>query len=253
MDISSILDDRSLFDEVQFARRVQALDDLEFHALGGAGDRRVDEVVRALEAVDAALFARLREEIRRGASLRTLIETYAGDALDSFVAALFLRGEMPVPQREREPEMVFYQPTPAHIVMQMIERGIGAGDVFYDLGSGLGQVAMLVHLLTGATVKGIEYEPAYVAYARRCAADLNLAGVSFINEDARNVNYDDATVAFLYTPFTGRMLRDALERLRGRPVRIFTYGPCTAEVARVEWLRAVHEADANTLGAFEPA
>jgi precorrin-6B methylase 2 len=119
------------------------------------------------------------------------------------------------------------------------------GDVFYDIGSGLGQVSILVHLLSGVQAKGVEVEPAYCDYARRCARGLNLSQVEFINVDAREADYSDGTVFFLYTPFEGKMLEQVLERLknesRTRRIRLYTYGPCTLQVTRQRWLERVDQ------------
>jgi len=146
--------------------------------------------------------------------------------------------------RALEPGMVQYQPTPARVVLALIaEARVTADDVFIDVGSGLGQVPMLVNLLTGAPAIGIEREPAYCDYAQRRAADLNLRDVVFRNDDAREADYSEGTVFFLYTPVTGAMLQVVLDRIRvaasGRRIRILTYGPCTETVACLTWLTTV--------------
>jgi SAM-dependent methyltransferase len=133
--------------------------------------------------------------------------------------------------------MWFYQPTPARIVLELAEKAdFQPHDVFYDIGSGLGQVAILVHLLSQVWAKGVEFEPAYCDYARRCARELNLSQVAFINADARAADYSDGTAFFLYTPFEGKMLERVLEKIKdesvGRDIRLYTYGPCTLQVAR---------------------
>jgi len=142
--------------------------------------------------------------------------------------------------------MVFYQPTPARIVLQLVDRaGFLQHDVFYDIGSGLGQVSILVHLLSGIRAKGVEFEPTYCDYARRCARGLNLPEVQFINADAREADYSDGTIFFMYSPFEGRMLERVLERLRHesakRSIRLCTYGPCTQQVNRQSWLECLDD------------
>ena len=142
--------------------------------------------------------------------------------------------------------MVFYQPTPARAILDLIERaGIGPEDVFCDLGSGLGRVVLLVALLTGARSRGVEFEPAYSEHAQRCASALNLRGVELVCADAREASLADGTVYFLYTPFRGALLQQVLARLhteaRNRPIRVCTFGPCTAEVARSSWLRLAED------------
>ncbi|MEZ4616402.1 MAG: class I SAM-dependent methyltransferase [Caldilineaceae bacterium] len=102
-------------------------------------------------------------------------------------------------------------------------------DCFYDLGSGLGQVVMLVQLLTGMAARGVEYDPAFVDFARRQAAILDLPAVRFVNADARIADYSDGTIFFLFTPFRGAMLRTVMTRLRDiahdHPIRVGTFGP----------------------------
>ena len=210
------------------------------------------------------MFQRLRAEIKggvcRGTALSGLINEYiAGnlrggrqqdeigyDNLDAFINGLLLINPLPIETRAREPEMVFYQQTPARIILELVEKAhLTEQDVFYDLGSGLGQVPVLVHLLTGVTAKGVEFEPAYCDYARGSAAALNLSQVEFVNADAREADYSDGTVFFLYTPFTGKILQEVLEKLRResqrRMIRVFTYGPCTAEVSRQSWLKGLDQ------------
>ena len=96
------------------------------------------------------------------------------------------------------------------ILAAVLEAPITPRDEFVDLGSGLGRVVMLVHLLTGARARGIELQEALVASAR--ARSANFEGVSFVHADATAVPLD-GSVFFLYAPFSGEMLARALARL----------------------------------------
>lgn len=217
-----------------------------------------ESVRTGLERVDRALFRRLRQEIAAGnytnADLTQRITQYADpsaspesvsvegyDALDALVNGILLEEPAPVNPDRREKEMIGYQPTPARIVLEMVEAvDFRPDDLFYDIGSGLGQVAILVHLLTGIRTRGVEIEPAYAGYAQRCASRLNLSGVEFVGGDARVSDYTDGSIFFLYTPFVGKVLEQMLERLwqvsTQRRIRLCTFGPCTPEVARQGWL-----------------
>ena len=272
--IRAVESDNTLLEEPNFSNRVATLDFLEsdvFERIEGllvTDDwqgkllelRQEAEVVRAqLESVNSVLFQRLRDGIASqeytGAKLRELIVSYAGDgqagvgsegydSLDVLVNGFLLMGDAPTETRRREPEMVFYQPTPARVVLELVDRaGLEPHDVFYDIGAGLGQVAILVHLLTGVRSKGVEFEPAYCDYARGCAKKLDLSQVEFVNADAREADYSDGTAFFLYTPCEGRMLEQVLERLgeesKKREIRLYTYGPCTQQVALHSWLERV--------------
>jgi SAM-dependent methyltransferase len=165
------------------------------------------------------------------------------DPLDVLVNRLLGGGAgMPVPTVELTAEMVEFYKTPVRVVVELAERvSWGPEDVFFDLGSGLGQVVMLVNTLTGVVGKGVEIEPAYCAYARACAAAHGLSDVEFIEGDARDVDLASGTVFFLFTPFKGEVFLRVMDRLRllalTREIRVIGYGPCSAEIARLGWLR----------------
>ncbi|MPR35655.1 hypothetical protein [Salmonirosea aquatica] len=273
-DIEALQGNTALWNETNFEKRIEALDDLEFiidriEALLQLDSPPVElfplkqcaqTIKSQLEAINVALFARLRAAIRsgrcQGVALLDLIKTYAGSGLissqptnsvvgysnlDVFTNSFFFLEILPTATLKREPEMVFYQKTPTQIILELVAKAnLTNQDVFYDLGSGLGHVCVLVNLLTGTTAKGIEIEPAYCSYATICASDLNLSNVVFICEDARIANYSDGTVFFLYTPFVGQILQEVLNKLQviswDRPIRLFSYGPCTAYIAQQSWL-----------------
>jgi len=272
--IEAIAKNTALYEERNFASRVEALDDIELNVI----DRIVgllrtnyppaeliplreaaESVKRQLEGIDEVLFRRLRADIRMGGctgtTFKTLVEDYVRsdasssrppdgigyDSLDLFVNGLLLTQALPSETKPREPEMVYYQQTPARIIFELVEKAhLTRDDAFFDLGSGLGHVPILVNLLSGAIARGIEFEPAYCDYARACAADLNLSRVEFINADARAADYATGTVFFMYTPFRDRILHDVLAKLQGetqsRRIRLFTYGPCTTQVSQQSWL-----------------
>lgn len=164
------------------------------------------------------------------------------DDLDVLVNRLLSGDEMPVPTVELTAEMVEFYKTPVRVVLELVERvNWEPEDVFFDLGSGLGQVVLLVHLLAGVRGKGVEIEPAYCVYARNCALRHGLSGVDFVEGDVRDADLSAGTVFFLFTPFKGSLFAEVMERLRavasGREIRIIGYGPCSAELARLDWLR----------------
>ncbi|WP_431210290.1 hypothetical protein ACQ86N_30220 [Puia sp. P3] len=260
IQLLEIAGDESLRCESNFAGRSDALDliDLLIPALSGGsgnGDDRAlidvlhfaEELRSELEGIDAGWFGKLREGVLRGEDLKELMCGFGGgdgvgyDVLDHFVNGWMADGGLPEAELAPEPEMVFYQKTPVRIVLEL-ERlaGLGVDDVFVDLGSGLGQVVLLMGLLTGARCVGVEFEPAYHNYAEGCRRRLGVGTVRFVNADVRMTGFDEGTVFYLYTPFGGQMLEDVLGLLereaQGRTIRIFTYGPCSPVVAGKGWL-----------------
>jgi hypothetical protein len=261
----------TLLDEANFATRAEALDELEVHVLdrldglptvGESAElsflRKQASALKAqLQAADERLFGRLREGIRKGRytpeSLRAQLVAYIGpaaaswpnaatsyDSLDVLTNGLFPEPPELVESVAHEPEMVYYQKTPARVILELAAK-ITPQDVFYDLGSGLGQVPLLVHLLSGATTTGVEIEPGYCQHAQVCADSLGLTRVHFLCADARTVGYAVGTVFYLFTPFTGSILQQVLEQLRQlaqqKPLRIFSYGPSTEALVQQQWLQ----------------
>ncbi|MEP6938566.1 MAG: class I SAM-dependent methyltransferase [Rudaea sp.] len=260
-------------------RRIEALERIERNLFDesdasardvGARDRT--RTLRArLEAENEALYAELRDDIRRSGRSARLLEwlpalvsdvACAGsaqsdryDLLDDLVGGL-LQLEPPacdvaVPADER----VFYQPTPARHVFDLIARSaLDERDVLVDLGSGMGHVTLLVSICTLARTVGIEIEPAYVDSARRCAERLNLTRAAFVQCDARQADFSTGNIFYLYTPFTGTILRSVLDALaqqaQRRRIRVCTLGPCTTVVAREAWLDVEGSVDPQRISVF---
>lgn len=253
---------------------LEALDMLEFHILDRLEGHAVNGALAAIQAQAMRLHAQLTavaqaaidhlvQDIRSGqlagpalkarfahdaaVGANNLAVDAAGyDRFDEFLSQLLQVDYTPSETLPRSAEMVYLQPTPGRVIMQMIAAlPFSAADRFYDLGSGLGQVPILVALLTGTPAVGVEYEPTYSHYARQAAQKLRVAGVTFRTEDAQQADFRDGTIFFMYTPFGGAMLRRVLDRLRDhaseRQITLCGYGPCTAVVTQEPWLRAMRE------------
>ncbi len=274
--------DSLLFREEEFEKRMEAIDRIDFLVIDRIDEwllqeaqpglllplkQQAESIKQELENIDMQMFHRLQACIRSGEvtgeRFRKLIQKYTGfnnadsvqeareyDHVDVFVNGLFPFQTMPEQTKELDPEMVYYQKTPARIIFELTEKAaFTEKDVFYDIGSGLGQVAMLVHLLTGVATRGIEFEPAFCDYANNCVAQLHLSDIIFINTDARAADYSEGTVFFMFTPFKGEIMQQVLEMLKKeslqRKIRIITYGPCTTHVALQDWLHPVTPVNSN--------
>ena len=281
--VQGMEDDASLLEPGELQRRLEALDvlDASFPAAPASpeGDaataaelcRRAREMATRLEAVNEALYAAIRTEVRQGSGASALLRCVTSsisagsgsepatgmgyDALDEVIRGVFAFEEPEMQPAALGPEMVFYQPTPARHILRLIELArLTAADVLVDLGSGLGHVPLLVAACTAARTVGIELEASYVACARRCAQQLCLRGVSFNKQDAREADLSTGTVFYLHTPFTGSIMRSVLDRLQGeaeiRSIRICSYGPCTAVLAQERWLQAMTAAETDQIAVF---
>ena len=173
---------------------------------------------------------------------------YGYENIDFLLDEIFLPAPHPQASLARERGMVRYQPTPASVILELSERiDFQEQDVFCDLGSGLGKVTALVHVLTGVRALGVEYQPDFCAYAAAQAQRLALMGVSYLNADARCVDYAEMNVFFLFNPFGGDIFPAVFETLhqhaRRRPIRVASYGASSAPLANLDWLQLVPPSD----------
>ncbi|NLR79553.1 hypothetical protein [Chitinophaga eiseniae] len=272
--IQAIEADDTLYEIENFRHRAQAIDQLDFHILDRISSLTPTPALLELqqwairlkcklEQADLLLFTQLRQKISAGGysptTFNAMVSEYLGevvdnaapsdepgyDDLDTFINGLLSVYPLPAPVLEQEPEMIYYQKTPARIIFQMVALAQPTPhDVFFDIGSGLGQATILVNLLSGIKSNGIEYEPAYCDYARHCISSLQLQGVTFTNINAHQGDYSEGTLFFFYTPFEGSMLQHMLDILqresRQRIIHIFTYGHCSPLVAQQSWLTCIN-------------
>lgn len=278
--IEKIENSPSFYNERYFNNRLELIDFIEFEILDQLENlpnshhqeiwlkHRAEKIKAKLEETNDRLFQKLRKIVSKKGFKRTnfrnLIDKYVPselylndeyeeigyDNLDILVNELLSFENMPDTTKDLEPEMVFFQKTPARIVFELVEKAnFSQNDVFVDIGSGLGQVSILVNLLSNIPSIGVEFEPAFCQYAQGCVDKLNLSNVNFINVDARNADFTKGTVFFLYSPFKGKILKEVLENLRieseKRKIRIFTYGPCTPQIAMQEWLNFAGKGKTN--------
>jgi hypothetical protein len=275
--------DRSLGELHRFRERVEALDrldayplDRQFSALDSESTeatlyRQAKALHAELEATNLKFYDTIREEIRRRADPNELLQwtvesgkvedairlapSESYDYLDELVSGV-LRFVKPGARIAQLPaEMVPYQPTPARHIFDLIARThLTERDVLIDLGSGLGHVPLLASICTTARTVGIEVEAAYVHCARHSAYELNLNNVTFIQQDAREVDLSSGTVFYLYTPFLGTILRAVLDLLRrqavNREIRVCTFGSCTPTVGEERWLEPVETLEAGRIAVF---
>ena len=175
----------------------------------------------------------------RGAALLDLLSEVPPFDRDAWVDEL-LGIEPPPPDIPELPRgAVPYLPCGVEEILAMLrEVPVRPDDELVDLGSGLGRVVLLGHLVSGARARGVEIQAPLVDRARLRCAELALAAVSFVHADAADTELD-GSVFFLYAPFNGAMLARVVRRLedvaRRRPIAL---AAVALELPDVPWLRA---------------
>jgi precorrin-6B methylase 2 len=160
------------------------------------------------------------------------------DSLDVLIAGLLDNGEIVMTEEsDLSTEMIRYQPTPAHVVIDMLEQlALTERDVFCDIGSGLGHVSILAALLTDARCIGVEMQSALCRLAQQSAQRLRVKNARFICVDAREMDWSVANVFYMYTPFIGGVLQSVLAKLsaeaKQRRITLCIHGPYLADAVK---------------------
>lgn len=146
-------------------------------------------------------------------------------------------GELPADVPDLPRGAVPYLPCGVAEILAMVhEAPLVATDVLVDVGSGLGRVLILAHLISGAQGRGVEIQAPLVAAARARCDELGLEGITFVCADATERAIDGSRF-FLYAPCNGPMLVRVLDRIHEvatrRPIVV---GAVDFELHEVEWL-----------------
>jgi hypothetical protein len=271
--VGELEQDRSLGEPRHLRQRIEALDELDAYLadgqlIGTALHHRARAICAELESVNLRLYRAIRRDVQRGAGGGRLLEWMPDwngavglmnctgyDYLDELISGVLQFEEPSAEVVQLDSEMVAYQPTPARHIFELIDRtALTERDLLIDLGSGLGHVPLVASICTKARCAGIELEPSFVDCARKSARSLNRNNVRFIQGDARSAELSEGTVFYLYTPFTGTMLRDVLNSLRDeavkREIRVCTFGPCSLVVAEEQWLRVIGLLETDRIAVF---
>lgn len=176
-------------------------------------------------------------DLRGGALLDALLAIPAADR-EAWIDAV-LGIPPPPPDRDLPRGAVPYLPAGVDEIIAMVrEAPVLATDELVDLGSGLGRVLVLAHLLSGARARGIELQSHLVDRARDACAELRLPAVTFEHANAADVDLD-GSVFFLYAPFNGDMLARVVRRLEAvAQRRRITIATVDLELGDLPWLVA---------------
>lgn len=165
----------------------------------------------SLEAHARSARTRIARGELRGGELSALIGAVPALDRDAFVDEL-LAIPPPPPDEPLPAGAVPYLPCGVDDVLAVIrELPIAATDQVVVAGSGLGRVAFLIHLLTGATTRGIEIQRGLVERARGLSDELGLA-VAFDHANLADVELDGSVVV-VYAPCNGALWTRVVERI----------------------------------------
>lgn len=151
---------------------------------------------------------------------------------------------------------------PLRVIKNLVsELNITSRDRILDIGSGTGRLAVMLHTMTGATVRGVEIEDSYVSYASARADSYS--AVSFEVGDGSQATLHNENIICLINPFRGALMENFLERVRAHylegenkdatsPVRIISQGICSFHLRDKPWLKQVGGGDGIlSVGVFE--
>jgi SAM-dependent methyltransferase len=140
------------------------------------------------------------------------------------VVALALAGPVRA-QPARAPDVPF-EPTPQHIVAQMIELArLRPGEVLYDLGCGDGRIVIAAVREYGAQGVCVDIDPQRIRESRANAAKAGVGGwIRFLEQDLFETDIREADVVTLFLwPSINLKLRPKLLRELRPGTRVVSY------------------------------
>ena len=170
---------------------------------------------------------------------------------DAWVDSLLRLGEIPADGSDLPVGCVPYLPCSVDTLVRVVDLAqVSSRDAFVDIGGGLGRATAIVHLLTGAGAIGIEVQSGLVDEARAMASSLAADRVRTIHGDAASLTryMMNATIFFLYCPFSGERLRQVLSDIgdiaRTRELRV-----CSVDLPfpPQSWLEVIASFDGVTI------
>lgn len=150
------------------------------------------------------------------ARFRTALMKVPAAQRDAWLDLVFGLAELPDDGPQLPRGCTPYLPCPVDALLRMLKHAeVHSGDVFVDVGSGLGRAAALAQLLTGAASIGIEIQPELVQASRALARRLNVSRFSVVEGDAAQLTefISIGSVFFLYCPFSDQRLERVLDGL----------------------------------------
>ena len=140
-----------------------------------------------------------------------------------------------------------YVPTPYRKIFRVLRHvGLGAGDVYVDMGCGLGRTVFAASWLGARRAVGVEIDPglAAAAAANRQRRRLVRGEVEFVCSPAEQHAVDDVSVLYLFHPFGAGTLRTVLQQIQAslvhqpRRLRVVYENPVHTEVLDAQpWLQ----------------
>jgi|GEM_PF-5226969 len=121
-------------------------------------------------------------------------------------------------------------PTRASFIPDLVNVAqLSAQDTFFDIGSGSGQVIMLMSLFTPARIVGVEIDPEIAGISKALIARNQLERISVNVLDAQQADLSEGSVFFMNAPFFGTPMRVVMEKLSElaaqKEIRVILHGP----------------------------
>lgn len=206
------------------------------------GKRPTLEELRAEMRSGRSIAAPLRSELRRRCSFADQRTLALGPADSFFDALIELTDKPAVPEQFAENKIGYVEASVEAVLRMLDVIDLDDSDLLCDVGSGLGRIPILVHLLTDRPTCGVELDPALASRAEQLAQKNSLSNVCLVEGSALDVDLSRVSVFSFNLPFDGEPLRQFLAAIRpppgARPIRIYPYAWHLA-FWDVPWLRPI--------------
>lgn len=212
--------------------------------------------LKKCRAVYEGFFQKRRDLIASGkytskdfrADLESLMDSSLGDEIifddaDVFVRELFALNSVPERSSKLAKYCREYEPTPIRLVLNGLSRiDLKEGDVFVDVGTGLGIIPITVGFYYGIRAIGIEIEESFVKAGSEVVSRMSLKDIEIRCEDANRASFSDGSVFFFFSPVEKNILENICRKLsteaESRTIHILSLFDSSRVFLEQEWLHS---------------
>jgi len=144
---------------------------------------------------------------------------------------------------DNKKEMLGYQPTPIKILQQILNNiPLSSDDIFYDIWSGFWRTGFFCEIYGWLKNKSVEYNEEHCSFWNWIINRLNLEKSHIINKDAKEVDYSDGTIFYIFNSFVGDLFDNVMNKLAhiAKQKKIIVCGFYTPKIHELDWLKCIY-------------
>lgn len=145
---------------------------------------------------------------------------------------------------DNKKEMLGYQPTPIKVIQQILKNmPLWSDDIFYDIWSWFWRTGFFCEIYSWLQNKSVEYNERHCSFWNWIINRLKLKKSDIINKDAKEVDYSDGTIFYIFNSFVGDLFDNVMHKLEhvAKQKKIIICGFYTPKINESDWLKCIYK------------